>query len=85
MVNVRLELKFNRLINEYKIVRDAMIELDESYFDPMSYDISGYEESYLEYAEDDDEVRNILSDLEKQVEAATEMAKGMSKLKYIYG
>ena len=84
MVNIKLELKFDRLISEYALLRDKMLDLNDDYFDAMGYDLQGYSECVHEVIEDDEEFKAMIDDLEHQVKAFRLIVRGLENINYIY-
>jgi hypothetical protein len=70
--------KFTTKLNQYVILKNAIIEYDESYYDGMAYDIEGYEECL--YNEEYDEYDSLCV----QVEAFQYIYEGLKRINYLF-
>jgi hypothetical protein len=70
--------QFTTKLNQYAILKNAIIEYTEEYYDGMAYDIEGYEECLYneEYQEYDS--------LCVQVEAFQLIYEGLKRVKYLF-
>lgn len=71
--------KYELLLDEYRELKNKIMDIDDSFYTAMYYDIRGYEwELY-------DENYDCLSDLRRQVEACRKLIEGLQSIKYIFG
>jgi len=83
----KLILEIEKLMTLYRELRDTDEILRSEYFDPISYDIQGYEEAIFdaEYDEDIECLKDIKLSLKNQIKAFTKMVTAIKKVKFIYG
>jgi hypothetical protein len=84
-IDMNLDNKFYKLLNEYHELKDKIMDHDGKYHDGMYYDIQGYAETYEYELETDEERTNEIETLHKQVKACRMLLKGLKALNYIYG
>ena len=84
-IDMNLDNKFYKLLNEYNELKDKIMDHDGKYHDGMYYDIQGYAETYEYELETDEERTNEIETLHKQVKACRMLLKGLKALNYIYG
>jgi len=83
-IDMNLDKKFYKLLNEYDELKDKIMDFDDKYHDGMYFDIQGYVETY-EYELDTDEERtDEIETLHKQVKACRMLLKALESLNYIY-
>jgi hypothetical protein len=70
--------QFTKKLNQYAILKNAIIEYTDEYFDSMAYDIDGYEECL--YNEEYDEYDSLCV----QVEAFQFIYEGLKRINYLF-
>jgi hypothetical protein len=74
----RTKNNFEKLLEEYRTLKDELLDFEENLHDGMYYDIQGYWEEYNQYEE-------LFDDLHSQVKACRNLLKGYKQLHYIFG
>ena len=73
----RTKNNFEKLLEEYRTLKDELLDFEENLHDGMYYDIQGYWEEYNEY-------EGLFDDLHNQVKACRNLLKGYKELHYIF-
>jgi hypothetical protein len=80
----KLKKEFEALLIMYRTLRDTEEILDSVYFDTISYDIEGYEETLYEIGNDFGWLEEETEKLRAQVSAVSQLVIAMKKLDFRY-
>ncbi len=80
----KLKKEFEALLIMYRTLRDTEEILDSVYFDTISYDIEGYEETLYEIGNDFEWLEEETEKLRAQVSAVSQLVIAMKKLDFRY-
>ena len=79
--------EFDMYLTMYKVARDSEEILNSDYFDAISFDIEGFDQSFIEAEmnRDFDEMKDLIDKIKVQVSNASKLIIAMKNMTFIFG